>query len=246
MSDFTHSSNRNDDNINVMKEFNVRKKIASNLNRYKFLNDCLAEMVLPKSAPAVLHNSKKSFSAAARAYLEEACSDLKDRLYELRDEVIGVRLPNHLQSKLANINERQRNNLNQKLGQLCQRSSWKTAGNVDIVTNLFTRPPSQTEKEALSLGLKFDSGIDQCSYMGHVDRNYKWNDSDAEKGFIQGILAVCKTLADNEPSSLPKRHLKALEELAKDDNIVVTQADKGGGVVIMNSSTYFFFKYAIF
>ena len=45
MSDTLHLSNRNDGNINVMKEFNIRKKIASNLNRYKFLKDCLAEKI---------------------------------------------------------------------------------------------------------------------------------------------------------------------------------------------------------
>ena len=99
MSFITHSSNHNDGNINVMKEFNIQKKIASNLNRYKFLKDCMAEMVLPKSAPIQLHNSSKPFSASAKAYLEEACSDLKDKLYELKDELLDARLPNHLKSK---------------------------------------------------------------------------------------------------------------------------------------------------
>ena len=110
--------------------------------------------------------------------------------------------------------------------------------NANVVTNLSMRPLSQTEKEALSLGLKFDSGKDRFSFVEHVDRNYKWNDSDVDKGFMQGILAVCKALADKEPNSLPRRYLIALEGLAKDKNIVVTQADKGGGAIIMDCSQY--------
>ena len=232
-----HLSAHNDDNINVMKEFNLRKKIASNLNRYKFLKECLAELVLPRSAPAQLHG-KKPFSAAARTYLEDACNDLKDRLYELKDEIVGVPLPEHLKRKLATLNERQRTSLNKKLKQLCDQSKWKEVGNVKIIKNLANRPLNKTEIEALSLGLKFDSGRDRYSFVEHVDRNYKWEDSDAEKGFIQGILAVCKALADNEPNGLPRRYLLALETLAKDKNIVITQADKGGGIVVLNSSDY--------
>ena len=127
MSDILYSSNRSDGNTNVMKEFNIRKKIASKLNRYKFLKDCLAEMVLPRSAPAQLHNAKKPFSASARAYLEDACSDLNDKIYELKDELVGAPLPSHLKTKLAILNERQRSGLNQKLKQLCNNSKWKVA-----------------------------------------------------------------------------------------------------------------------
>ena len=55
---------------------------------------------------------------------------------------------------------------------------------------------------------------------------------------MQGILAICKVLADKEPCTLPRRYINALENLAMDKNITVTQADKGGGVIIMDSSHY--------
>ena len=85
------------------------------------------------------------------------------------------------------------------------------------------------EKEALALGFKFDSGKDRYTLAEHVERNYKYNESDVDKGFIQGILTCCKALADSEPSSLPRRYILALKELANDRSIIVTQADKGGG-----------------
>ena len=128
--------------------------------------------------------------------------------------------------------------MKQKLKQLCNNSTWKQVGNATIVTNISRHPLSQTEKYALSLGLRFDSGVDRHSYMEHVDRNYTWNDSEADKGFIQGILAACKALANKEPSTLPTRYIEALEGLAKNQNIVVTQDDKGSGIVIMDSSSY--------
>ena len=153
MSNTLHSSNHNDGNAKIMKDFNIRKKITSNLNRYRFLKDCLAEMMIPKSAPVQLHKSKKPFCTSARAYLEDACSDLKDKLYELKDELLGTRLPDHLKTKLMTLNERQRNNLNQKLQKLCNTSKWKDAGNATIVTNLATRRLSPLKGKPFHWGL---------------------------------------------------------------------------------------------
>ena len=221
-----------------MQEFNIRKKLTSNLNRLRFLKDCLDEQVLPRSAPSVLKDNVKPFSDSARAYLEDACSKLKDDIYILNDERKGVKLTNGHEDTLKRMNNEQRNRLSRKLNDACRRSSWKDAGNVDIITNLSSRSLSDNEKEALSLGLKFDAGKDKYSFVEHIQRNYKWNDCEAEKGFIQGILTCCKALADEQASSLPKRYLRALKALANDDNIVVTQADKGGGVVIMDRVQY--------
>ena len=67
--------------------------------------------------------------------------------------------------------------------------------------------------------------------MDHVQKNYRWNEEDVEKGFIQGILLCCKALADKEPDKLPKRYMEALKRLANDSSVVITQADKGGGIV---------------
>ena len=63
-----------------MQEFNIRKKITSGLNRLQFLRNCLDEQVLPRSAPAVLKNGEHPFSDSARAYLEDACKELKDKI----------------------------------------------------------------------------------------------------------------------------------------------------------------------
>ena len=104
--------------------------------------------------------------------------------------------------------------------------------------NISSRTLTDYEKEALSLGLKYDSGKDKYSFAEHIERNYKWNDSDVDKGYIQGILTCCKALADREPRSLPRRYIEALHCLANDSDILVTRADKGGGIVIMDKEKY--------
>ena len=223
-----------------MKEYHTKKKLASSFNRLKFLRECLLEQVLPRSAPQYLKNKSRThpFGASARCYLEEACSDLQNKIYELRDEVNGVPLPAILRTKLNDFNDCQQTNLKRKLRTLCENSPWKEAGNVDILTNLSSRQLSDDEKEALALGMKFDSGRDRSTYTEHVQRNYKSHEDDVEKGFIQGIILCCKALADNEPDKLPRRYMKALKMLADDMSILITTADKGGGVVIMNKTDY--------
>ena len=74
--------------------------------------------------------------------------------------------------------------------------------------NVSSRQLADFEREALALGLKFDSGKDKYSLAEHVERNYKYSESDADKGFVQGVLACCKALADDTPCGLPRRYVR--------------------------------------
>ena len=156
----------------------------------------------------------------------------------LRDELNGVTLSSTLRTKLNDFNERHRARLNVKLKTICEKSPWREAGGVNVITNLSSRVLNNNEREALALGLKFDSGRDKSTYVEHVQRNYKWTEDDIEKGFIQGVLLCCKALADQEADRLPRRYMTALKRLADDSSIVITRADKGGGVVIMDKTNY--------
>ena len=141
-------------------------------------------------------------------------------------------------NELKGLNEKQRTSLNNKLVSLCRRSMWRDAGRSDIVTNRSSHELSGNEREALSLGYKFSTGKDSEAYVDHLNKNYKYDDSHAEKGFIQGIVACCKALADRETNSLPRRYQLALDDLAKDQSIIITQAYKGGGIIVMDNEEY--------
>ena len=201
------SNDGNSSSHQEMKEFNVRKKISSSFNRLKFLKDCLAEQVLPKSAPAIMKNASKPFTDTARTYLEEACAEIKDYVNTIKEQRTGTKLTKQHETKLKRLNNEQQNRLKRKLDELCKNSKWREAGNVDILTNISSRQLTEYEREALALGLKFDSGKDKFSLAEHIERNYKYSESDADKGFIQGILTCCKALADSEPCSLPRRYV---------------------------------------
>ena len=73
---------------------------------------------------------------------------------------------------------------------------------MDILNKISWRQLTIYEKEALALGLKFGSGKDKLSLAEHVEENYKYNEIDAGKGFIQCILTCCTAMPDTEPSSL--------------------------------------------
>ncbi|XP_076037629.1 uncharacterized protein LOC143023045 [Oratosquilla oratoria] len=219
-------------------EYSARRKIARCINRRRFLLECIEEHVLPRSTPKQLTNSEKPFSESARAYLEDSCEVLSNKISELLSEIKGIPLPNNLSSELKRESDEQRENLNRKLTLLCENSRWKTVGRSDIITNLSSKQLTDTEKEALSLGLKFDTGYDKTSFTEYVTRNYKWKDNDVDKGFAQGVIACYKALANTQYHSIPKRYMKVLNELGRNKELVITQADKGGGIIILDKSDY--------
>ncbi|XP_076057217.1 uncharacterized protein LOC143034752 [Oratosquilla oratoria] len=219
-------------------EFNIRRKIDSHINRRHFLRECIEEKVLPKSTPVQLSDNHTPFSDSAKKYLEESCEKLTNAIYELKGKSNKVHLPHHMITSLKTINNKQKEKLKQKLDILYEKSNWKDMGRQDLITNLSKKTLTNTEREVLSLGLKFDTGNDQDSYAELVSRNYKWNDTDVDKGFKQGILLCCKAFSDNKTSQIPRRYKKALQDLKNDQEIIITQADKGGGIMIMDRTDY--------
>ncbi|KAK3895733.1 hypothetical protein Pcinc_000656 [Petrolisthes cinctipes] len=69
---------------------------------------------------------------------------------------------------------------------------------VDELTNTMTDITvlSETEKQALSLGLKFDTGISKRNYIESLNYNYKWNENDVDKGFKQGVIMCYHAFAN--------------------------------------------------
>ena len=222
----------------IEREFYRRRKLTRYFNRRKFLHDCIEEKVLPKSAPKQLQNEATPFSNAARTYLEDEGHKLSLKMYEIIDLKKNVNLTPNMQRILMTESKKQTENLQRKLMSPCQTSAWKDVGKAENVVNLSNKILTKNESEALSLGLKFDSGVDNKTYADYVLKNYRWTDSDMEKGFIQGVLACCTALSKEQPSALPRRYRTALNELGRNSDIVITRSDKGGGVVVMNKIDY--------
>ncbi|XP_076036062.1 uncharacterized protein LOC143022012 [Oratosquilla oratoria] len=195
-------------------------------------------IVLPRSAPKQLTNKENPFTDSARAYLKDACSDLSNSIDELRGSAARFTLSSHLVTKLHNEYGAQELKLKKKLLGLCSNSMWNNIGRTNLITNLSDIHLSKTETQVLSLGLKFDTGLYGKQYGESINKNYRWDEKDVEKGFKQGVISCYHALANNNECSLPRRFMKALEDLSRRTDILITQADKGGGIVVMNKSSY--------
>ena len=214
-----------------------RPLICAGRNQISFLKSCIDEQVLPRSAPSQLYSEEHPFTNAERAYLEDGFNRLMNEATILESR-LQQPLPYYLYERLRRQAGRHRQNLEVKLERLCESSSWKTAGNTGLITNLSSRSLSQVETEALSLGLKFYTGKSSNSYLDYVIRNTKYGDSDIDKGFKQGFVTCLTALAGSSKPVIPRRYMKSLQELSRDPNIVISSSDKGGGVIILDRLTY--------
>ncbi|XP_045107741.1 uncharacterized protein LOC123502642 [Portunus trituberculatus] len=220
------------------QEYYRQRRLSSYILRRGFIRDCLEEQVLPKSAPKQLTSKNVPFSDSARAYLREALNTLTDEINALRESGSTDSLPLRLKRKLREEERQQREKLTRKLKELCSHSKWNNAGRLDIIQNLSNTPLNETEMQALSLGLKFDSGQPRFKYNELLNKNYNWKEKDVDKGFKQGVIACYQAIAEDEEPGLPRRFRTALEDLGRRTDIVITQADKGGGVVVMKRTEY--------
>ena len=73
---------------------------------------------------------------------------------------------------------------------------------------------------------------------GNRPRCTRYNNHDLDNGFIQGLAVTSHALARSTPSAIPRRHLASLRDLAKDQTINISSADKGGGIVIVDNTEY--------
>ena len=233
--------------LQIKRYRRLLRKAYSTKNRRTFLQNCIHEKVLPKSTAKILKADNHPFPNYARDYLYHSAQKLKHEETELFEKArsIGISLRNSLSAEQSNqirhqltrANNNQITNLQNKLKVLCINSQWKSLGNPNLINNLSDITLSQNETEALSFGLKFATGISKKSEVcDTIIKNYHSQDTDFEKGFIQGIIT--SSLSSTNETSLPRRYITALKNLSKRQDITITSSDKGGGIVIMNTNTY--------
>lgn len=61
---------------------------------------------------------------------------------------------------------------------------------------------------------------------------HKYNNTEFENGFVQGILAT--TVTNTEETILPRRYIQALKELSINENIIIIPSNKWGRIIIMD------------
>ncbi|XP_076030074.1 uncharacterized protein LOC143018524 [Oratosquilla oratoria] len=172
-------------------------KLNSLQNRITFLQKCIAQQVLPRSAPQHLRNGIKSFTKAAHQYLLDSIETLN-------------------------------------------KNTWKDVGRPDLIHNISSYILTQPQQQALSLSPKFETGTNTKQLSQYPEKNYKWRTNNIDIDFIQGILLCCTFAAKDRHPPIPRRFIMALNELRRNENNIITTADKGGVIVIMDKADYIY------
>ena len=208
-------------------------------NRTTFLANCIDEMVIPKSIAKHFQTPDHIFPRHAKDYLHTEIQQLKNKEATIsteakfikttlqREHALSHEDTQKIDRHLKNVNTQQHLNHSRKLTSLIDSSQWKLIGRQNLVLNISNRTLSPTEHEALSLGLKYATGIQKKDLTQVVTKNYRHLDSDFQKGMIQGIITASINHNDKE-HTLPLRYINALKTLSKDTSIHISTSDKGG------------------
>jgi len=156
----------------------------------------------------------------------------------LRSRLPGVHLPHRLVLELRKEDESQKARHKRLLEVACTNSGWSKVVRDDLIIKLSHKPLTDTQRQALSLGLKFDTGTLRKGMADCIESNYRRNLSALERGFLQGVVTCAVASAKGREPAIPARYTRALQELGRDESIVIAPADKGGGVVIIDNTDY--------
>lgn len=123
--------------------------------------------------------------------------------------------------------------------------------NDDRVVNLSQYNLSGLERFALSFGEKFcipSRRITPVPLMSKFESLYQQlEELKARSSLLDGLLrsrlsVLCREISNGRPSGvlspMTSEHLQALNTLMKNEDIVITRADKGGNIVILNKKDY--------
>ena len=220
------------------QDYFTRRRIQGLTLRKVFLQDCLAEKVLPKCISMHFSSDSNPFPHSANLNLKEKIEQLTYEIEALRGNLLGVHMSHQLVLSLQHEYESQKVIHRRRLETACVTSRWSTVVRDDLVTNLSSKPLTPVQLQALSLGAKYDTGICRKDIVDVIQSNYRRKSSSIEKGFAQGLAMCTLSVAKNQPSAIPRRHLQALKELGRDETLAIVPADKGGGLVILDRIDY--------
>ena len=127
-----------------------------------------------------------------------------------------------------------------KINLLIERSAWTKDANQDCIVNLSDRQLNRDMKCALGYGLNFamstksNNSVEITKSLCDLE---KYGDLTSENlNIVKGV--IYGSLEKQSTTNVPKRFVKALNELKADGTIHITKADKSSAVVILNKLDY--------
>lgn len=225
--------------------------------RVKFLKDCLAEHVLPKSLlPHRLRRlSDIPFDDFSAIILKKHIKETKFNEFKLFKELqisrnkFFAHIPNDwhnilldtiyskLRRKISFINKK----LNKKLSILMKESPWSKNSNEKVLINLSSTNIDNNTITALGYGMKFATTrrptASSIANSIHVLEK-KSSISSQQLDITKGIIYRCLLTQPIIESNIPRRFSVSINKLKTNESIHITKADKCNSFVILDKINY--------
>ena len=215
-------------------------KIGKTKEQIRFLKQCLEEKVLPRSLRWLYRVDVESpFPQEAIKHVKGLISEVKEDLEllfckqrdckrflqaNIKDDKVWKSLKMNADQVACCQIVKVKDHLDEKLSKLVEKSPWCTFSNVSNVINLSSITLSKDQQEMLSYGLNFSLPHETkhlIDFTVQLDR-YKHFKEEVNYNFIlMNSDSIFSSLKTNLHDFLPKRYLKALNDLKKNKSIRV-------------------------
>ena len=215
-----------------------------------FLKNCLEEQVICKSLlPKKLRNyNSKPFGPFEKIILEEHLKNTKlDRTsqakhveqikYKLRKTLSKNDFHNAMDfcyNNMKRINNKLKKKLDKKLKYLIKNSLWEENATQNSVINLSSK--NLDNIAALRYGISFSANWKKPNASEVLESVQKLKIKEDHRNILKGMLY--HSMSKPCDSKIPKRFVKVINNLRKDNEIHITRADKSKTLVIMNKQEY--------
>ena len=245
----------------VRKCFNKLKKATVKAQRLKsqknFLKQCFEERIVPKSLiPNRLQSSTnlpftdleeivlKRAIDSTTIQTEEAFQDIRHHRRELMDSCNSCGISHYfytIYEKIVNMCNRQKvintTRLSNKFQRLLRSSNWFKFSNFDSIVNVSNLELTDYMKCVLGYGSSFCLPPDEKCFTKFLC-NFENFETFVNTKFDVAKGYILHNIISNFKKMLPKSLYDAMLLLKKNNDIIVTKADKGNKIVIMNRADY--------
>ena len=241
----------------------ARCKVITEKTRILFYKDCISNGIYPRNFYKILRRNKlrstpSNLNNLCLSFID-ACQVKLTQLIETQNRFIPILDNLSLLCRIKYINychvivNRTRTTQYEKLQRSLSTSDLPNYLPADVkkyVTNLSTLNLNQIQLEALSLGLAYkipprsiDRNKAAAEFESFFDQltGLQSSSQENENWFKVKLIDICNRICASPiyaRSALTKEHINALNELKKNDNIVILKPDKGSGAVIMDKVDY--------
>ena len=152
-------------------------------------------------------------------------------------------ISSHCDLMVSKAKKEKQKKANHNLKSAISNSRWERMVRPEMVVDMSGGKLTKTERQVLSLGLKFATGLNDRSPLDVATAVNKFRAKHANDPRIHDITfiraSVIPYLNTERHSTLPERYVKALRSLIKKKDLTIISADKGGAVGVLKTTKYY-------